>query len=227
MAYRNGPKVVTDGLVLCLDAAISKSYPGSGSTWYDTSVSKSNASLVNSPTFNSSKRGYIACDGIDDYANFYVPNLTTVATIESFAYIDSTYLRMFCGFTLYDVYMVGSRLGYNTAASDLYGMSAAQVSSVGAFNNWNHFIFEMRSDVSYTNNKIYINGVSQSLSQQLGSENAGSRNFSSGNGRICGWRASTGYPSSISYAYFRIYNRILSQDEITQNFNATRGRFGV
>jgi hypothetical protein len=40
MSYANGPRIVTDGLVCCLDAANRKSYPGSGTTWYDLSGMK-------------------------------------------------------------------------------------------------------------------------------------------------------------------------------------------
>ena len=69
MAYRNGPKIVTDGLVLCLDAAIGKSYPGSGTTWYDLSGNGNNGTIVNA-TFNSSNNGTIYLDGTDDYVNF-------------------------------------------------------------------------------------------------------------------------------------------------------------
>ena len=68
-------------------------------------------------------------------------------------------------------------LGYTTANGDLHGLTRQQVDSLqlnrdGASEpedvlpgQWKHYIFEMRSDVSYTNNKIYINGVEQPLQQ--------------------------------------------------------------
>ncbi|MGA1415131.1 MAG: hypothetical protein ACO323_08835, partial [Candidatus Kapaibacteriota bacterium] len=60
------------------------------------------------------------------------------------------------GWLYYDIYTIGSTgIGFNTAASDLYGVPFAQVSSLGCIGNWKHYVFEMRSDVSYTNNKIY------------------------------------------------------------------------
>ncbi len=60
-------KIVTDGLVLALDAADRNSYPGSGTTWTDLSINKSNSTLTNSPIFNSSNGGSIVFDGVDDY----------------------------------------------------------------------------------------------------------------------------------------------------------------
>lgn len=85
----------------------------------------------------------------------------------------------------------------------------------------------MRSDVSYTNNKIYVNAVSQTLSQLAGSENPANRTFNSGQGRIAGWRLGTSYHIPMNLGAFRVYNRVLSQTEITQNFNATKTRFGL
>jgi hypothetical protein len=85
----------------------------------------------------------------------------------------------------------------------------------------------MRSNVSYTNNKIYVNGQQQTLSQIVGSENSGNRNFNSGNGRISGWRSDSGYKMNMDLAAFRVYNRALNQQEILTNFNAGRDRFKI
>ena len=67
MSYANGPKIVTDGLVLCLDAANRKSYPLSGNTIYDLSGNGNNGTFVNGPVFNSSNGGSVVLDGTNDY----------------------------------------------------------------------------------------------------------------------------------------------------------------
>ena len=85
----------------------------------------------------------------------------------------------------------------------------------------------MTTGSSYTNNKIYIDGVLQTLSQQVGFENTGNLSFNNGNGRICCWRNNTNYLMPMDCNMFKIYNRALTQSEITQNFNAHRGRFGL
>jgi hypothetical protein len=85
----------------------------------------------------------------------------------------------------------------------------------------------MRSDVSYSNNKIYINGQNQSLSQVAGTENTGNRNFNSGNGRISSWLFSDVFFIPMDLAQFRIYNRALTPQEVLQNYNATKRRYGL
>jgi hypothetical protein len=82
----------------------------------------------------------------------------------------------------------------------------------------------MRSDVSYTNNKIYINAVNQSLSQVAGAEASSNRNFNSGNGRINSWLFSSFF-IAMDLAQFQVYNRALTATEIFQNYHATKGRY--
>jgi hypothetical protein len=158
-------------------------------------------------------------DGIDDYVPFYAPNLGTIATVEMWCKIDGGNYshKMFMGWGLYDIYCYGGAIGFNTANSDCYGISLSTVNSLGITNQWAHYIFEFRTDVSYTNNKIYINGVLQSLSQLYSSENPGARNFSGGNGRIASWGAG-GYYMPMDCAVFKVYNRALTQAEVNQNY---------
>ncbi len=63
MAGSSGPDLITNGLVLALDAADKNSYLGSGTSWYDLSGNGNTGALTNSPTFNSSNGGSIAFDG--------------------------------------------------------------------------------------------------------------------------------------------------------------------
>jgi len=67
MAFNNGPRITTNGLVLCLDASDRNSYPGTGTTWYDVSGNGYNATLTNGPTWSST--GYFIFDGSNDYAD--------------------------------------------------------------------------------------------------------------------------------------------------------------
>lgn len=64
---RYGPRIITDGLILHLDAADRNSYPGSGTIWYDL-VGQRNFNLLNGPTYDSSNGGCLVFDGVDDYA---------------------------------------------------------------------------------------------------------------------------------------------------------------
>ena len=78
-------QIVTNGLVLALDAADRNSYPDSGTTWTDLSGNGSNGTLINGPTFSSVNGGSIVFDGLNDYVNISTPvNLTNPSTICAF-----------------------------------------------------------------------------------------------------------------------------------------------
>jgi hypothetical protein len=224
-------QILTNGLVLSLDSGFSTGYPSTGTTLYDLSGNGNNCTLTNGIGFSGDGSDYdgsgtLTFDGADDYVDFYAPNLGTTTTVEMWCKIGAGYSgKMFMGWLYYDIWCSGGAIGYNTANGDLYGISQATVNSLGIVGQWAHYIFEFRSDVSYTNNKIYVNGVSQTLSQQLSSENTGTRNFNSGNGRIGVWRGDLNYCMPMSCAAFRVYNRSLTQAEITQNYNAQKGRY--
>lgn len=220
--------ITTNGLVINYDASFRPSYTTSGVTLFDISPEAANTTLVNGITYSASSDGNLVFDGSDDYVDFTATSLTTVATIEMWANIGSGYSgQMFMGWFQYDIWCNSGNIGFNTGNSDQYGISSATVTSLNCVNNWKHYVFEMRSDVSYTNNKIYINGVSQTLTQLAGSESAANRTFNSGQGRIAGWRLGTSYHIPMNMSCFRVYNRSLSQAEVTQNYNATKSLFGL
>ena len=70
MAFSYSPKIVTDGLVLYLDAENTRSYPGTGTTWSDLSRDGNNGTLTNGPTVDSGNGGSIVFDGSNDYVDF-------------------------------------------------------------------------------------------------------------------------------------------------------------
>ena len=220
---------ITDGLVMNLDSSVVASYPKAGTTIYDLSSVNNYFTLNNGISFNSEGSNYdgsgtLVFDGVDDYIDFYVPNLGSIATVEMWCKIGSGYDgKMFMGWSTYDIYCAGGAIGFNTAQGDCYGINLSTVNSLGIVGQWAHYVFEFRTDVSYTNNKIYINGVSQTLSQIVGSE--GGKSFNGGSGRIAGWRVGGGYHMPMSCAVFRIYNRALTQTEITKNYNSLKGRY--
>ena len=69
MGIKAGPKIVDDGLVFSLDAAVSRSYSGSGLTIYDL-YSGTGATLINGVGYSSINSGYFSFDGTNDYINF-------------------------------------------------------------------------------------------------------------------------------------------------------------
>ena len=68
-----GPNIVTNGLVLSLDAANPKSYVSGSTTWNDISRGGNNGTLINGPTFNSANGGSIVFDGVNDFISLSGP----------------------------------------------------------------------------------------------------------------------------------------------------------
>jgi hypothetical protein len=89
------------------------------------------------------------------------------------------------------------------------------------------FFISLHIDTIFTNNKIYINSQNQSLSQVAGSEGSSNRNFNNGNGRISSWLNNDNYYIPMDLGQFRVYNRALTSQEIVQNYNATKKRYGL
>ena len=226
MALEHHPRIVTSDLILYFDTVNYRSYSGSGVT-VNGLVSGIGFTLVNGVGFGTTGTNYFILDGTNDNIPFSIPNVGTTVSVEMWSKINSFTNGMPFGFNAYDVWANSGRFGFNTAASDVYGLTSTQVTNLGLQNQWKHYIFEMRSDVSYSNNKIYINGQNQSLSQVAGTENTGNRNFNSGNGRISSWLASDSFFILMDLAQFRVYNRALTAQEVMQNYNATKKRYGL
>lgn len=219
--------IVTQGLVLNLDAADPLSYPGSGTIWYDLSDYGNNGTLVGNPTYSASNDGVLQFT-TTQYTNFLAAGLTTTATIEMWCNPTILTEKMFFGFNKYDVYNKSTYgMGFNTGNSDVYGISVARVTELDLLNKWNHYVFEMRSDVHYSSNKIYINSQQETISRISSSEFASQRNFNNGIGRTGSWTTDTKHVMPMSLGCFRVYNRSLTQLEVTQNFNVTRARYGI
>jgi hypothetical protein len=212
------------GLVLHLDAGNPASYPGSGTTWIDLSGNGSHVTLT-STTYNAASGGSIAFNGTSSYADFNA-NIgnTDVVTVDMWVRTNSLANGMYFGFNIYDALVIDGSIGFNTANSDQYGITSSRVRELGIEGAWKHLVFVMYSG-SKTNNKIYVNGESQALTQILTSFNSTNATFNSGAGRISSWRYGLTWLMKLNVASFKMYNRELSTQEITNNFNSSRSRF--
>lgn len=227
----DGSVVITclsnSGLVLHLDAGNPLSYSGSGNTWNDLSGNGSNVTLT-STTYNAANGGSIVFNGTSSYADF-TANIgnTNVVTVEMWVKTNSLKAptgAMYFGFGRYDVWTSNGNIGYNTAGGDQYGFSSSRIDYLGIEGNWRHLVFVMNSG-SNTNNKIFVNGEIQTLSQLAGTFGATNANFNSGLGRIACWRNDLSWLINMQLASFKIYNRELTQQEIDNNFDAFRTKF--
>lgn len=221
MAFNYSPKIVTDGLVLYLDAANTKSYVSGSTTWNDISRTNNNGTLINGPTFNTGSGGNIVFDGTNDYVSFSTITNTTYSiefwyrmggndgTYGYFASSGDNGLAISEGGTLSGL-VYGQLYYYNGTAINLLGI-------IPSTTNWNHICVLINT--STNNIQVYGNGnqlstttvtnMSTSVSN-IGRYITANLNFLKGN-----------------LAVYKIYNRALTTTEITQNYNASRTRFGL
>jgi hypothetical protein len=236
MALDHGPKIVTNGLVFNLDAADRTSYPGSGTTWSDISGYRANSTLVNGPTYSSLNFGSIAFDGVNDYATTYTTP-TLLQGDPSFTVCSWMKRTGDGGVNTGTWGLSGDGNGINSwwqnnsneISIDTWGQATFTTGVTYPLNEWVFVAWQKiagnmtrancilwRNLVSYTGNQLTI------LRPEAGPP-------SIGNNGINIARISQTYstPTPIQVAKFWIYNRILSPLEIAQNYNVTKGRFGL
>jgi len=218
MSLSHSPLIVRDGLVLCLDAANPRSYPKSGTTWSDLAGSN-NGALTNGPTFDADDKGSIVFDGSNDYV--IIPTAPTslvtnqsAVTISVWVYPHATGQGIILGNG------DGARFYVETFGSVFhwgFGGSQNSESSQAAFsiNNWYNYV----ASYDETNVRGYLNG-SITDTTSLSNPNYGGSELKIGN-----WQNNLWFNGNISNV--SIYNRALTAAEVLQNYNATRGRYGI
>lgn len=224
----NGSVTITtlsnSGLVLHLDAGNAASYSGSGTTWNDLSGNGSHVTLT-STTYSAANGGSIVFNGSSSYANFNANiGSTNAVTVDMWVKTNSLANGMYFGFNKYDAFVNGGSIGFNTGSSDQYGITSSKVNELGIEGAWRHLVFVMYAS-SKTNNKIYVNGEKQILTQILATFSETNSTFNSGAGRISSWLYDLNWRMNLNIASFKLYNRELTQQEITNNFNASRAKF--
>jgi hypothetical protein len=214
------------GLITYLNANVFTS----GSTNWDNLLTSgvSTGSLVNGPTYTSGPIASINFDGINDHANINLPNAGTYSTISVEGWIKwiGGTGGMFLGMDGYDVWTNGGCLGYNNGASNVVGIDAATVNSLGLIGNWRHYVFVINSSGLLSQNKIYINSIPYALTPVVAAD--GNCLGISTNLRLCEWNNTVGnYAGNLSYSTCLVYNRELTQSEITNNFNGQKSIYGL
>ena len=240
MATKYSPKIVTNGLVLSLDAANNKSYPGSGTTWSDLSGNSYNGTLTNGPTFNSGNGGSIVFNASTQYvdtANTSGLNFTntsgtvslwikTTAAFSSGAYIIAKQMDATGGWSM-DFNTVG--VPYFETKNNASGATACYRFATVVCNNgvWHNVVATFTTSTSVVANNtitMYVDGVSSNstLNQLLTYGGNTSENIKIGRRTGTSIDAYNG-----NIAIVQIYNRLLSATEVLQNYNATKSRFGL
>jgi hypothetical protein len=215
---KGGPDIIKNGLVFYLDAANSRSYPGSGTDWNDLSRGRNNGTLVNGPTFNSANGGSIVFDGVDDSFNATIPVYTGNMTYFMWAYPISRGGLFQYGnnsanpVLLIDVPTTGSG-NMRVYVRDYY----QTYNNALILNVWNNICVVT---IPGTNRRVYVNGV------DLGSNNCAATNSQPAGLILLAAHNYIGR-SNCRIASLAIYNRNFSATEVLQNYNATKSRYGL
>jgi hypothetical protein len=214
MGISGGPDMIQDGLVLALDASDRNSYVSGSAIWKDLSGNNNTGSLENGPTFSSANGGSIVFDGTNDYASFSTYQQPAQSSTSSFTW---NIWIFYIGGGLNPI--LGNRFAgatWNKLTGASFEYAGVQSFLVGGptSNAWSNMSV-VKNNTSFT---LYRN--STSISTATNSSSTAALPFYVGGDP--GGELSNCYISNV-----QVYNRALTAAEITQNFNATRGRFGI
>jgi len=217
--------IVTNGLVLDLDAAKRDSYPGSGTSWRDISGLQNNGTLINGSIFDSNNAGSIVFDGVDDYVNIphnAIFNLTTAITI-CIWYKTSTTVDAYLTTKADDSFYLAIGPTGTTANKMSFYLNGT---SGGWFQTLANAATGLWTQVTATWNgstsNLYLNGILDNSGSRPGTMLTGT------NPVYIGYRPASPKPYySGSISQTQIYNRALSAAEVLQNYNALKGRYGL
>jgi hypothetical protein len=237
MSASAGPDIITDGLVFCLDAGNRKSYSGSGTVWRDLAGRGLNGTLTNGPTFNSVNGGSIVFDGSNDIVfcpatNSIIGNSQSSITNIIYFKTTNTISRMYAS-SLKRNTGASTLLSIDINSNDSGGLSSGRagfLTSNGAGHSWITYNGNVNDGkwhflgcaVDANGRKLYLDGVlvaSDAITLTTASGNTGTYTlggFDTNNTLFNG-----------SIALSLIYTKALTPQEVLQNYNATKGRFGL
>ena len=260
-----GPNIVTDGLILSLDAGSKKSYPGSGTNITDLSGRNNSGSLINGVSFTNSSIPRFELDGTNDRIdvpkdlNGFEHNVHYDIdwTIECWMYMHTpdtspqSYKAIYgnyngCNYSVYPGNAQGFVIYNANNPATLYtnfGFAAKSPSGCPdgiiwnngdsswvydlAINKWCQFVMTSYDGTTY---KVYANGQQRGSTKTFDYKNSAGRTANNLTAtRNYSWGANfqnTG-ANEVDFSVMKIYNKALTAEEVLQNYNATKSRFGV
>lgn len=219
MGVANRIPIVTNGLVLNLDAGNYKSYNKTGTTWTDLSVNKNNGTLINGPVYNPENGGYFSFDGVNDYASVSSTNLVVntfsiwmnLKTLANGPIIYSGVDEFQSGLWEWSIYIFNGTIYFRPNSGDL---GPVFYLASNYLNKWKNFTIIRNFNSNFY---LYEDGFYKNEAGIFGTNNTNQLRFCKGGGNY----------TSVNIANVTIYNRALSAQEISQNFMSQKSRFGL
>ena len=221
MSLSHSPKVVTDGLMLYLDAANKRSYPGTGATWSDL-AGTNNGTLNNmEDNFDPAGKGSLTFDGTDEYVELgtsitrYFVDITISLWVYPLISSGTQYLASKYTYPNgWFIYYSGNKFCIDGRVSAQQYITNTS-SDTYAINNWYNVVFTR----STSNWRLYVNSILQADNIW----NNGTSQFTTdASFYIAKLNA---VESQLIVSDIKGYNRALTGDEVRQNYLATRGRY--
>ena len=234
-----GPRfgIVQEGLVLNLDAGNTSSYPGTGTDWFDLTSNNNDGVLTNGASYVTDGGGSISFDGVNDYVNFNDSDLFSFGngtsdnpfSVGCWVYCDSSVrFRTLSKATEWLHGPFGnSVLGLILLDNNSSNYIARTTTTAIPINVWTSLISTYDGSGLSTGIKHYINGVEATGYNNLSAGSYTAMNNNSTNFYVGRDSDFGGYHANGKIANSQIYNRVLTDSEALQNYNETKGRFGL
>jgi hypothetical protein len=216
MGVKVGPRIIQNGLILDVDAAVPRSYSGTGLT-ANGLISGIGGTLVNGTGFGTTNNGFFIFDGTNDYINFGNSSTLQQSTGSLSAWTKASspgsgYRGIIAKQGAYGLFYTDSVLVAYDWAADTPRSTGINI----ADNTWKNVVLTYQSGVS-NGTRIYINGVSV-LTATITIQSQVANLFG-------GAEANANQFASCQISSFNMYNRALTAQEVLQNYNTTKGRF--
>ena len=221
--FENNP-IIASGLVLQLDAGNAASYPGTGTLWTDLSSSGNNGTLTNAPTYSIVNGGELLFNGTNQFVNCGNAASLQITTGTIGAWIKANNTNSSYNGIVVKQYAWSLFVLNNVLVAYDWGNSATRTTGVTVGNNtWTNVAMSFTETVGTPSNNItiYVNGSSVLTSTIKHSSN--STALAIGDGAVPS--SNQNFGGNISQV--TVYNRALSATEVTQNYDALRGRYGL
>jgi len=218
MGVKVGPRIIQNGLILDVDAAVPRSYSGTGLT-ANGLIGGINGTLVNGVGFGTTNNGSFIFDGTNDYINFGNSSTLQQSTGSLSAWTKASspgsgYRGIIAKQGAYGLFYTDSVLVAYDWAADTPRSTGINI----ADNTWKNVVLTYQSGVS-NGTRIYINGVSV-LTTTI-------TIFNQINNLFGGAEANANQFASCQVSSFKMHNRAITAQEVLQNYNATKRRYGL
>ena len=220
MSVFAGPKIIEDGLVLALDAANPKSYPGTGTTWFDISGNNHNATL-NSVTHKPDNEGVFETSGV--LASYIDNNTINLSSTNFTVFCASRYSNATSAGRVVNALSNNFLVGHHGGGCEKYypgnDWAAWQNALTEAQGRIAWRVYHACGDISGDAFDLYVNENNKVVGTSSGNQGP--------NGLLIGKSPYSSEASEAHTSFVYYYNRVLTKAEVIQNFHAVKGRFGL